>query len=121
VAKTILVIDDSETILGLVSEALRDRGHEVLCESDVFSANRHIYRRKVALLLLDVQMPSVSGNEVCRILKSKEETRAIPVVFFSDLPETELQRLAREAGADGWLAKGRGLAEVVVEVERRLA
>ena len=118
--KTILVIDDSETILGLVSETLRERGHEVLCESDVFSANRHIYRRKVDLILLDVQMPSVSGNEVCRILKSKEETRAIPVVFFSDLPDAELRRLAGEAGADGWLSKGRGLSEVVAEVERRL-
>lgn len=118
--KTILVIDDSETILGLVSEALRGEGHHVHATSDVFAANRHIYRGDVDLILLDIQMPAVQGNEVCRILKSKPETKGIPILFFSDLPDEELARLVAEAGADGYLSKSLELPRIVSAVRQRL-
>lgn len=119
-AKHVLVIDDSETVLGLVGEALRARGLEATCTSDIVSATRHVYRHRVDLILLDIQMPMVSGNEVCRILKSKDETRHIPVLFHSSLDVLELERLAGEAGADGFISKDSSLEDIVAEVVRRL-
>lgn len=116
----ILLIDDSPTVLGLLSEALRAAGHEVIAESDIVAANRHVWRSRPDLLLLDVQMPMLSGSEVCRILKSKPETQGIPILFCSDLPEDELERLAADAGADGVVRKGQPLPQIVAEVTRRL-
>lgn len=120
-SKTVLLIDDSETVLGLLGEALRDEGLEVHAESSVIRANRHLFRSRIDLVLLDVQMPMISGAEVCRILKSREETRGVPVLFCSDLPEEELRGLVEEAGAEGFVSKSRPLPELVAEVKRRLA
>jgi DNA-binding response OmpR family regulator len=119
--KTVLLIDDSETVLGLLGEALREAGFEVHAESDVIHANRHLYRSRVDLVLLDVQMPMLSGAEVCRILKGREETRGVPVLFCSDLPEDELGRLVEECGAQGYLSKSLSFEDIVSEVSRRLS
>ena len=119
-SRTLLLIDDSETVLGLLGDALREEGFEVHAESSVIAANKHLYRGRVDLVLLDVQMPMISGGEVCRILKDREETREVPVVFFSDLPDAELERLVQQAGAQGYLSKSRPLPEIVAEVKRRL-
>ena len=120
-AKTILLIDDSETVLGLLGDALRAAGFEVRAESVILKANRHLFRSRIDLVMLDVQMPMLDGGEVCRILKSREETRDVPVIFCSDLPDEQLRALVEAAGAQGFVSKSRPTEEIVAEVTRRLS
>ena len=54
-------------------------------------------------------MPGVSGLELCRMLKSSYETAHVPVVLFSALGAGELEDMARECEADGFLSKANGL------------
>ena len=50
-----------------------------------------------------------------------EETRGVPVLFCSDLPEDELGRLVEECGAEGYLSKSLSFEDIVAEVSRRLS
>ena len=117
---SLLVIEGRHADAPSFAGELQKKGFEVHAESSVIRANRHLFRSRIDLVLLDVQMPMISGAEVCRILKSREETQAVPVLFCSDLPEEELQRLVEEAGAEGYVSKARPLPELVAEVKRRL-
>jgi DNA-binding response OmpR family regulator len=76
-------------------------------------------RWRPEVVLTDIRMPEVSGHELCRSLKRHHRTAGIPVVLFSGLPEEELARLARSAGADGYLCKRdglEGLAEMLTDL-----
>ena len=57
-------------------------------------------------------MPQMSGVELCRLLKSSYETAHVPVVLFSALSSDELEMLARECEADGFLSKANGLDQL---------
>jgi CheY-like chemotaxis protein len=70
------------------------------------------------VILTDVDMPGVTGPELCRMLKSSYETAHVPVVLFSAVPSQELEHLARECEADGFLSKAAGLDRLPQELER---
>ena len=68
--------------------------------------------------LTDVTMPQMSGVELCRLLKSSYETAHVPVVLFSAMSNDELELLARECEADGFLSKANGLDQLPAELDR---
>jgi CheY-like chemotaxis protein len=57
------------------------------------------------MLIIDVLMPMLNGDQKVRLLKGRESSRNIPVVLMSTKPEAELKALAAAAGADGYLLK----------------
>jgi DNA-binding response OmpR family regulator len=57
------------------------------------------------LLLLDVNMPALHGDSVCRLLKARPETERVLVVLFSSLPAAELVERVKTCGADGYITK----------------
>jgi CheY-like chemotaxis protein len=61
-------------------------------------------------------MPGVSGLELCRMLKSNYETAHVPVVLFSAVPHNELEDMARDCEADGFLSKANGLDRLPKEL-----
>jgi CheY-like chemotaxis protein len=68
------------------------------------------------IILTDVNMPGVSGLELCRMLKSNYETAHVPVVLFSAVPQHELEGMARDCEADGCLSKANGLDRLPKEL-----
>jgi CheY-like chemotaxis protein len=68
------------------------------------------------IILTDVNMPGVSGLELCRMLKSNYETAHVPVVLFSAVPNHELEGMARDCEADGFLSKSAGLDRLPKEL-----
>ena len=62
-------------------------------------------------------MPNITGVELCRMLKASYETAHVPVVLFSALPPSELEGLARDCEADGFLSKTSGLEQLPRELK----
>jgi CheY-like chemotaxis protein len=67
------------------------------------------------LVLLDVKMPNVNGEQFCRFIKSNALFAGIKVLLCSGENEAELQRICREAGADGYVQKDALIAKVILD------
>jgi putative two-component system response regulator len=104
-ASTILVADDNETNRELLSDILTGEGYKVICVEDGDQALHEIQIRTVDLALLDVIMPGKTGFDVCQFIKSRPETRLIPVVLVTGLTSVDERIRGIRAGADDFLSK----------------
>ena len=105
----VLLIDDSEISLHFVAGVLLRAGYEVRTADDVDKLEGMLGDWRPDIILTDVNMPGISGLELCRMLKSSYETAHVPVVLFSAVPHAELEGMARDCEADGFLSKSNGL------------
>ena len=107
--KRILVIDDSPITLKVVANALERAGYEVRATSELHTLREVFGSWRPELILTDVDMPDISGIELCRTLKASYDSAHLPVVLYSSRSEQELAELARQCEADGFLSKSRGV------------
>ena len=82
-SKKILIVDDEEDILNLVRLILEDAGYQVRIETDGRDALKKLETEKFDLILLDIMMPFLSGWEVLETMRSKDQTRNIPVALLT--------------------------------------
>jgi len=118
-ARRILVCDDSPIIGEMMALELRARGHNVCLTSDPMEFDRQLEAFDPEMVFLDIQMPEMSGDEVCKRLR--QQMNPVPVIFISSLPDAELAQLTRAAGADGFLSKQHGMEEICAYLEAMLA
>ena len=78
----VLLVDDDERNLLAVANVLEDLGEVVLARSGE-EALRHLLKGEFAVILLDVYMPGMDGYETAQIIRSREQTKGIPIVFLS--------------------------------------
>lgn len=107
--KRILLIDDSEITLAMEKAVLEQRGYEVRATSTLMEFEKVLRDWRPDLILTDIHMPEAKGTEICRTLKNEYNTQDIPIVLFSSLTDVELEKLADQSGADGFLSKANGL------------
>jgi putative two-component system response regulator len=110
----VLVVDDNPAVSGLLRRVLQAEGYEVAVAEDGGEALRQVRLRTPDLVLLDLDLPSLSGEEICRRLKSDPRTRLIPVVIITARDEFRTRIEAWENGADDFLTKPFHLIEVTV-------
>ncbi|HEX3773302.1 MAG TPA: response regulator, partial [Polyangiaceae bacterium] len=79
----ILLVDDQPKNLLALSAMLEPLGQEVVQASSGKEALRHLLREEFALVLLDVQMPVLDGYEVAELIRSREKSRAVPIIFLT--------------------------------------
>ena len=116
--RTMLVVDDDESIRALVTEALEDAGYTVTTADGGAEALDMIGRAVPDGIILDIWMPSLDGFEIMRTLRADDKTRDVPVVAMSAAyPE----RAAHDLGAQEFLAKPFEVSELLAAVERALA
>lgn len=118
-AKRVLVIDDSEILLEVTVNALKAAGYDALRAVDLASLDQALDSGPVDLILVDVNMPEMFGDDVVEFLRSQHKTAA-RLLLFSDLPEPELAERARASGADGYVVKGHGIEATVATVRSHL-
>jgi DNA-binding response OmpR family regulator len=117
--RRVLLIDDSATSRLALSQALQRIAFEVTAVGDLDGLDAALEGRKPDLLLVDVYMPEVFGNDLVPWLR---ENRRIdrPILLYSNRTSEELQVLSDECGADGFIRKTGRPDEVAAHVERFL-
>lgn len=100
----ILVVDDEEDVVEVVSHFLRQEGYNVDTAFDGQEALSKV-DGSTHLMVLDVMMPRMDGYEVCRQVRSRVETETIPIIFLSAKTEEEDQVRGLMLGADDYLTK----------------
>jgi putative two-component system response regulator len=118
--ETILVADDNEANRDLLSELLSAEGYQVICAADGQQALKQVDSDDIDLALLDVVMPRPTGFEVCQAIKSKPETRLIPVVLLTSLNSDADRIHGIMCGADDFLNKPVNKHELLARVHSLL-
>jgi signal transduction histidine kinase len=120
-AAQILVVDDVPLNLKLLVELLGKEGYIVRPVISGEMALRSVEADPPDLILLDVNMPEMDGYEVCRLLKSDERFREIPVIFVSVADDMSHKIRGFEVGAVDYITKPFQVREVKVRIETHLA
>ncbi len=102
---TVLVADDNEANRELLSALLSPEGYQVVCAADGQQALARVNSGSIDLALLDVVMPRPTGFEICQEMKSKPETRLIPVILLTSLNSDADRIHGIMCGADDFLNK----------------
>ena len=103
--RLVVVADDEEDILDLVTTIIERSGHEVLPVRDGAAALAAIRERRPDLVILDIAMPEVDGLEVLRRLRSDAQTSELPVLLLSARAQEDDVRLAFATGANAYVKK----------------
>jgi DNA-binding response OmpR family regulator len=111
----VLVIDDSPMLVELTVRALTAAGYQASGAMDLASLEQKLSEGPAALILMDVNMPEMFGDDVVEYLRTMKKVTS-KLVLYSDIPEQELATKARTSGADGYIVKGEGLEAVLAEV-----
>ena len=113
---TILVADDNELNRELLSSLLGDEGYKVVCVSDGQQALDQMGNDSIDIAVLDVMMPRKTGFDVCLAIKSKPETRLIPVLLLTSLTGDDDRIRGIMCGADDFLTKPVNKHELLARV-----
>jgi two-component system cell cycle response regulator len=116
----VLVVDDHEDNVELLRVRLESWGYEVATARDGLSALKEVEETPPDLILLDVMMPSVDGNEVARRIKRNPSLPFIPIIMQTALDSTESKVEGLEAGADDYITKPIEFAELKARVRSML-
>jgi putative two-component system response regulator len=109
----VLVVDDNLSITNLLQKVLQSEGYEVAVASDGFQALALVADSPPDLILLDLDLPRLNGDEICRRLKSNPATQLIPIVMVTAQGALQNRLDAWDYGADDFLAKPFHLVEVL--------
>lgn len=101
----ILLVEDSKSQAETAKDFLEKNGYEVILAEDGKTAIKAVKTSPVDIILLDLVLPDMSGNEVCRWLKLSENTKGIPIIMLTVKGEVTDKVAGLEAGADDYLPK----------------
>ncbi len=119
-AKRILMADDSDIFRKLQGTYLKNQPYELIFAEDGAKALERINALKPDLVILDLLMPGLEGDKICRIIKSAESLRHIPVIMISTRGDNSGQTRCLQAGCDLFISKPINRQEFLGAI-RRLA
>jgi CheY-like chemotaxis protein len=121
--KQVLLADDDPSILKMTKLRLEHAGYEVITASDGEEVLQRVAEHPtIDLVLLDLQMPKLTGLEVCQRLKANPATANLPVIIFT-ASESFIQKLAdlcTELGATDWIAKPFRSQELLEKIQHAI-
>ncbi len=103
--KRVLAVDDSKTMLDMVSFTLRQAGFDVVEATDGENALRVLAGVKVDLIITDLNMPKMDGVTLIRRLREDPQYRTLPILMLTTESDADKKAEGRSAGATGWLVK----------------
>jgi DNA-binding response OmpR family regulator len=119
--KKIVVIDDDRNILNVLQIALESEGYEVETFSSALGTTSKVLNAKPDLLLVDINMPGLSGPGFINTLKKFNQENSMLMLFHSSVEEEKLKSLADQHGATGYITKGLAIDQFLGIIERYLA
>ena len=109
----ILVVDDEDAILDFVELVLRYEGFEVERAADGTEALRLVEKQRMDLIVLDLNLPSVDGIDVCRTIRRRDDT---PIIMLTARADVDERVIGLEAGADDYLPKPFKFKELLARI-----
>jgi len=116
----ILAIEDDPSFRDLLELHLRTAGHTVRTAADPAEGLRGLLEELPELLLLDLDLPYLSGFEVLEALRSEETTRKIPVIVLTGRADEDTYGRCRSLGIDGFASKPLKLEDLLQAVDKAL-
>ena len=113
----VLIVEDEEDIAGLIKHTLERSGNadaEIVSSGD--AALKAVADRPPDLIILDLNLPVLSGTEVCRILRSRPEVRHVPIIMLTARTSENDRVAGLELGADDYVTKPFSLRELTARV-----
>ena len=118
VAKTVLIVEDNELNLKLLNDILEYHGYTVVPTRLGEPALEFARQHRPDLILMDVQLPDISGLEAARRLKDDEQTRTIPIIAVTAFAMSGDEAKILASGCDAYVSKPFNVVEFLKLVER---
>lgn len=113
----ILIIDDEEHIVELIRYNLQNAGYETVEAYNGVDGLSLAKTEKPTIILLDVMLPVMDGLEVCKNLRSSEQTKGIPIIMLTAKSEEIDKILGLELGADDYITKPFSVRELMARIK----
>jgi two-component system cell cycle response regulator DivK len=120
-AKTVLVVEDNELNMKLFHDLLEAHGYNILQTKDGMDALRLAREHKPDLILMDIQLPEVSGLEVTKWIKEDDDLKSIPVIAVTAFAMKGDEEKIREGGCEAYIAKPISVTNFLETVQRFLS
>lgn len=101
----VLLVEDTQTLLQMVSMTLEERGYTVIQASDGITALEMLAEHAPEAIVLDINLPDIDGFELCKRIKSEPRSRNIPVLMMTAMGKSGFEVMSIEAGADDFIPK----------------
>jgi two-component system, cell cycle response regulator DivK len=115
-AKTVLIVEDNELNMKLFNDLLEAHGYTTLKTADGVQAIELARLHRPNLILMDIQLPEVSGLDVTRWLKEDDELKSIPVVAVTAFAMKGDEERIRQGGCEAYLSKPISVAKFLETV-----
>jgi two-component system, cell cycle response regulator DivK len=117
VRRCVLIVEDNPLNMKLFSAMIAAQGYDVLQATDGAHGLELAQHRHPDLIIMDIQLPSMSGLDVTRNLKSEEATRAIPIIATTAFALRGDEEKIRASGCDGYMAKPIAISQFLELIE----
>lgn len=101
--KSVLIFDDDVDILSILTYLLEEKGWKISTRTTCANILKDIEETQPDIIMMDNWIPEAGGKVATKLIKSHADYKSIPVIYFS--ANNDIERLAKEAGADTYLAK----------------
>src|SRR5579872_1889372 len=118
--KRVLIVEDNDLNMKLFHDLLEAHGYDILQTKDGMEALRLARQHRPDLILMDIQLPEVSGLEVTKWIKEDDELRAIPIVAVTAFAMKGDEEKIREGGCEAYIAKPISVVNFLQTVARFL-
>lgn len=120
-SKKVLIVEDNELNMKLFHDLLEAHGYDTLGTKDGLKALELAREHRPDLILMDIQLPEVSGLEVTKWIKDDDELRGIPIVAVTAFAMKGDEERIREGGCEAYLSKPITVTTFIETVQRFLA
>jgi len=118
--KKVLIVEDNELNMKLFHDLIEASGHEILETRDGIEALKLARQHRPDLILMDIQLPEVSGLEITRWLKEDDELRSIPVVAVTAFAMKGDEEKIRAGGCEAYISKPISISNFLETIGRFL-
>lgn len=119
--KTILIVDDSESIREVISFTLENEGFKVKAGVDGKDAMKFLNGEKIDLIITDLHMPVMNGIEFIKTVRNSSDYKMIPILFLTTESQVDKKMEAKNAGATGWIIKPFVPAKLISAINKVLS
>jgi two-component system, cell cycle response regulator DivK len=103
--KTVLIVEDNDLNMKLFNDLLQAHGYNTIQTMDGRDVLKLARENRPDLILMDIQLPEISGLEVTKMLKADDDLKSIPVVAVTAFAMKGDEEKIREGGCEGYIAK----------------